>query len=323
VCHLVHTRLTAIDAPVYKPAIMKRIWTTTLAFSLLVLPACKGGASADAVKLIPDEAEFIIGLNPKAITASEVYKSMSTELEADADYKEMMSTFEGCGLKPTEFDAIVVGANQAEEFVVVVVGDGVGEDDNAVCIIKALQKAAGDEEIAEVSKVDGKKVIEGTDARAYLVNKDMMAMATTAWQDKVGELIDGKGSPAIENSKKDLYGKVDTKAAVWFLAQVPPELAGMAAMAAPEAAEVKTAAGTIDLSKGAAVNFIAGFDSEDKAKAVAEKLQGLFDGVKGEAPKELAGMVESVKIEASGSDVKISVSASVDDITAAKAVAPL
>jgi hypothetical protein len=308
----------------YKPTTMKRIcWTTTLAISLLVLPACKGGASADAVKLIPDEAEFIVGLNPKAITGSEAYKSVSADLEADEDYKEMMTAFEGCGLKPTEFDAIVVGANQAEEFVAVIVGDGIGEDDNAVCIIKALQKANGDEEIAEVTKVDGKKVIEGTDARAYLVNKNMMAMATTAWQDKVGELIDGKGSSAIDNSKKDLYGKVDTKAAMWFLADVPPDLAGMAAMASPEAAEVKTAAGTIDLSKGAAVNFIAGFDSEDKAKSVATSLQGLFDGVKGEAPKELAGMVESVKIEASGSDVKISVSASVDDITAAKTVAPL
>lgn len=302
---------------------MKRIWTTSLAVCLLVLPACKGGASADAVKLIPDEAEFIVGLNPKAITSSEAYKSVQAELEAEPDFKEMMTTAEGCGVKPTEFDAIVVGANQAEEFVAVIVGDGIGEDDKAVCIIKAIQKAGGEEEAADVTKQDGKKIIQFTDGRAYLVNKNMLAMATTAWEDKVGELIDGKGTPAIENSKKDLYGKVDTKAAMWFLAEIPPELAGMAAMAAPEAAEVKTAAGTIDLSKGAAVNFVAGFDSEDKAKAVAEKLQALFDGVKGEAPKELAGVVESVKIEASGSDVKLSVSATTDEINAAKAVAPL
>lgn len=302
---------------------MKRIWTTTLAVSLLVLPACKGGASADAVKLVPDEAEFIIGLSPKAITSSEVYKSVSADLEKEEDYKEMMGAFEGCGLKPTEFDAIVVGANQAEDFVAVIVGDGIGEDDNATCAIKAMQKAAGDEENAEVTKVDGKKVIEYTDARAYLVNKNMIALSSTSWQDKVGELIDGKGSPAIENSKKDLYGKVDTKAAVWFLADIPAELAGMAAMAAPEAAEVKTAAGTVDLSKGAAINLIAGFDSADKATAVAEKLQAMFDGVKGEAPKELAGVVESLKIEASGNDVKLSVSATTDEITAAKAVAPI
>jgi hypothetical protein len=302
---------------------MKRIWTTSLAVSLLVLSACKGGASADAVKLIPDEAEFIVGLNPKTITSSEAYKSVQADIENEPDFKEMMTTMEGCGVKPTEFDAIVVGANQAEEFVAVIVGDGIGEDDNAVCIMKAVQKMEGEEEVAEVTKDGGKKIIQFTDGRAYLVNKNMLALATTAWEDKVGELIDGKGTPAIENSKKDLYGKVDTKGAMWFLAEIPPELAGMAAMAAPEAAEVKTAAGTIDLSKGAAISLVAGFDSEDKAKAVAEKLQGLFDGVKGDAPKELAGVVESVKIEASGSDVKVSVSATTEEITAAKAVAPM
>lgn len=301
---------------------MKRIWTaTSLAVSLLVLPACKGGASADAVKLIPDEAEFIVGLNPKAITASEAYKSVQADIENEPDFKEMMTTAESCGVKPTEFDAIVVGANQAEDFVAVIVGDGIGEDDNAVCVIKAVQKASGEEEVAEVTKDGGKKIIQFTDGRAYLVNKNMLALATTAWEDKVGELIDGKGSPAVDNSKKDLYSKVDTKAAMWFLANIPPELAGMAAMAAPEAAEVKTAAGSIDLSKGAAVNFVAGFDSEDKAKAVVTKLQELFDGVKGGAPKELAGVIESVKIEASGTDVKVSVSATTEEINAAKNVA--
>lgn len=302
---------------------MKRIWTTSLAVSLLVLPACKGGANADAVKLIPDEAEFIIGLNPKTITSSEVYKQFATELEGEDDFKEAMSAFKDCGLEPTEFDALVVGANQAEEFVAVIVGEGIGEDDNASCVIKNIQKMSGEEEVAEVTKEDGKKVIQFTDGRAYLVNKNMLALATTAWEDKVGELIDGKGTPSIENSKKDLYAKVDSKAAVWFIAEVPAEMAGMAAMAAPEASEVKTVAGSVDLSKGAAIDFVAGFDSDDKATAVATKIQEMFDAVKGEAPKEIAGVVESVKIEASGSDVKFAVSASMEDIIAAKEMAPL
>ncbi|PRP90758.1 hypothetical protein ENSA5_61920 [Enhygromyxa salina] len=302
---------------------MKRIWTTSLAVSLLVLPACKGGASADAVKLVPDEAEFVVGLNPKSITESEAYKKFATDLEKEDDFKEAMSAFEECDLKPTEFDAIVIGANQAEEFVAVIVGEGIGEDDNASCVIKKIQKMSGEEEAAEVTKEDGKKVIQFTDGRAYLVNKNMLALSTTAWEDKVGELIDGKGTPAVENSKKDLFGKVDSKAAVWFIAEVPAELAGMAAMAAPEATEVKTVAGSVDLSKGAAVNFVAGFGAEDKAKATADKVQEMFDGIKGEVPEQFAAVVESVKIEASGSDVKFAVSASMDDLTAAKDMADM
>jgi hypothetical protein len=302
---------------------MKRIWTTTLAVSLLVLPACKGGAGADAVKLVPDEAEFIIGLSPKTITGSEAYKSVADKIEGEEDYKEVMATFEGCGLKPTEFDAVVMGANQSEQFVAVIVGDGVGDEENAVCIVNAMQKENGKEENAAVTKVDGKSVIEIETVSAYLVNKNTMAVASSGWKDKVGELIDGKGSPAIEGSKKDLYGKVDTKAAVWFLAEIPSSVASYAAFAAPEAAEVKTAVGTIDLSKGAAISLIAGFADEDKAKAAATALQTLLDGAKGDAPKELSGVTESVKIEADGSDVKLSISATSEEITAGIAVAPI
>ncbi|WP_181198344.1 hypothetical protein [Enhygromyxa salina] len=272
---------------------------------------------------MPDEAEFVVGLNPKSITESEAYKKFATDLEKEDDFKEAMSAFEECDLKPTEFDAIVIGANQAEEFVAVIVGEGIGEDDNASCVIKKIQKMSGEEEAAEVTKEDGKKVIQFTDGRAYLVNKNMLALSTTAWEDKVGELIDGKGTPAVENSKKDLFGKVDSKAAVWFIAEVPAELAGMAAMAAPEATEVKTVAGSVDLSKGAAVNFVAGFGAEDKAKATADKVQEMFDGIKGEVPEQFAAVVESVKIEASGSDVKFAVSASMDDLTAAKDMADM
>ena len=303
---------------------MKRICSTSLfAVCLLALPACKGGASADAVKLVPDEAEFIVGLNPSAITGSEVYKEFSGDLEKEADYKEFMSAFEDCGLEPNKFDAVVVGATQSEDFVLVVVGSGIGEDDNASCVIKNIQKLGGDEEGAEVTKEDGKKVIQFTDGRAYLVNKNMLAVATTSWEDKVGELIDGKGTAAIDGKKKDLYGKVDSKAAVWFIAEVPAELAGMAAMAAPEATEVKTAAGSIDLSKGVAVTLLAGFEDDDKASATATKLQELFDGVKGDAPSEMSSVIESVKIEASGPDVKLGVSATLDDIKAAKDQIPM
>ena len=63
---------------------MKRILTTTLAVStLLALPACSKGGSADAVKLIPDGATGIIGISPKAVTGSELYKTYSEKIPDD------------------------------------------------------------------------------------------------------------------------------------------------------------------------------------------------------------------------------------------------
>jgi len=302
---------------------MKRILLSSLALSVLVLPACKGGASADAVKLVPDAAEFIVGMSPKAMSESDLYTKFSSKFENEADYKEFIAMFEDCGLKPLAFEAVVVGANQGGEFVVIVAGDSVGKDDEATCVIKAVQKQAGDEQVAEVVKESGQKVINFTDGRAFLVNDNMLALATTDWQDSVAELIDGKGTPAIENSKKDLMGKVDTKKAMWFVATVPAEVAGMAAMAGPEATEIKTVTGTVDLSSGVALEFTAGFGAEDKAKAAADMATSTVDGVKGDVPPELKGMMDSLKIEASGSDVKISAKASGDDIDAVMKLAPM
>ncbi|MCA9681780.1 MAG: hypothetical protein KC431_23380 [Myxococcales bacterium] len=299
---------------------MKRICCTSLAVSLLVLPACSGGASADAVKLVPDEAEFIVGMNPKAITGSEVYKAFSEDMEKEDDYKEMMKVFEDCNLKPTEFDSVVVGATAKEDFVAVVVGAGVGKDENASCVIKGIQKMGGEEEAAEVSTNEGKKIIQFEDGRAYLVNDNMLALTTTSWETKIGELIDKKGTPAVENSKKDLFSKVDSKAAMWFVANVPAEVAGMGAMlGAPEIADVKTAIGSVDLSKGVALNFVAGFGDEAKAKAVAEKINGMVTEMKNiPDAKEFENVTNSLKIEAAGGDVNFAVSATMDDINKAK-----
>jgi hypothetical protein len=297
---------------------MKRILTMSLALSVLVLPACKGGASADAVKLVPDEADFIMGASPKAIAESELYKKFSPEFKDSSDYKEGVGMFEDCGLKPLEFDAVVVGGTSESDFVVVIAGASVGKADSATCVVKAIQKENGDEEKAEVTKEDGKDVVNFDKGRVYLVNDNLVAIASTGWQGAVGELIDGKGKSAADNSKKDLLGKVDHKKAMWFVANVPSDMANMAGMAAPEATEVKTVIGAMDLSKGIALDLVAGFGDNDKAKAAADAVQAMFDGVKGMAPPDLKGVVDSVKIEASGSDVKLAVSASVADLEAAK-----
>jgi hypothetical protein len=297
---------------------MKRICTMSLAASLFILPACKSGANVEAVKLIPDEAEMIIGMSPKAITESELYKAFGSEIEKEADYKEAVQAFKDCGLDVNSIESVVVGVKaSSEDFVAVVSAEGVGKDDTAVCVIKSIQRMGGDEEIADVTKDSGHKIIQFTDGRAYLVNDNMLALATTAWEDKIGELIDGKGSPAIDNSKKDLYGKVDTKAAMWFVADVPTELAAGAAMIAPEASKIKTVIGSMDFSKGVAVDVVAGFGSAEDAKAVADEAKKQFDEVKGMAA--LIGMssaAESVKIEAAGSDVKVAASASLEEIKA-------
>jgi hypothetical protein len=282
------------------------------------------GGFPSSVTLIPDQAEFILGISLGSIMSSPLYALAAAELSQDQDIQGVLNIFKNCNLDPAKLESVVVGASKDENFVAVMIGEGVGEDANASCVIKGVQKQAGDPEIADVITQDGKKMIQFTDGRAYLVDGRTLALATTAWEGALGELIDGKGTPAASNSKKDLLAKVNGGASIWGVAVVPPEMAAMGAMigAPAEFSSATTLAGSVDLSSGAAINMLAGFGSEDAAKAVATWMQTMLaEGTK-DAPPELAGVVKSVKIEAVGKDVSLSMTSTMDDISKA-AAAPI
>lgn len=298
---------------------MKRILTTTLAVStLLALPACSKGGSADAAKLIPDGATAIMGVSPSAVTGSELYKTYADKIPDD-EMKKATDALSGCNLSMETLDAVVVGMNPSDENAVIVVsGKGVGNKDNATCLANKMEEADGGDKKYEATEADGKTYIELGDGegRAYLVNDNMVAIATKGWQDQLVELLDGKGKPAIENSLKDIYGKADTKAAIWGAGEIPSEAADMAKGMAEKASAVKSAAGKIDLSSGLGISVVAVFADEAGATGAAEELNGMLDQYKGMVPADLKAVADSVKVEASGADLNLSASASMDDIAA-------
>ena len=301
---------------------MKRILTSTLAVSLLVLlPACSKGAGADAVKLIPDGADAIGGVNLKSVTGSELYKTYAEKIPDDG-LNEFKTALEGCNLKMENLEAVVVGMSpETEDFSAVIVGEGIGNKENAVCIVNKMKEKSGETDKAEVTTVDGKDVIEAEDGRMFLVSENMVALASKGWQDKVAELIDGKGKAAIDGSAKDLYSKADPKAAMWFLATVPAEMGEQAAGFAEKASAMKSFVGKVDLSGGLAVELIAGFGDDAAATGAAEELNGMVEQFGPMAGEELAGVVKSVKIEAKGSDLNLGMTATMDDIAAAAKMA--
>lgn len=300
---------------------MKRILTTTLAVStLLALPACSKGGGADAAKLIPDGATAIMGMSPKAVTGSDLYKTYSEKIPDDG-VKKATDALSGCNLSMDKLDAVVMGMSMDENAAVVVSGAGIGNPDNATCLLNKMMEESGSDKKAEVTEVDGQKVIEDEEGRVYLVNDNMMAFATKGWQDQLGALIKGEGKPAIENSLKDIYGKADTKAAIWMAGNIPSEAADMAKGMAEKASAVKAAAGKIDLSKGLGISVVAVFADDAGATGAAEELNGMLDQYKGMVPADLKAVADSVKVEASGADLNLSASASMDDIAAAAKMA--
>lgn len=283
------------------------------------------GATSSGIALIPDQAELIMGLSVGTIMASPYYKLAEAELNKDPEVAKMLTMVKDCGLDPQKLESVVVGISQDENFVLVMVGEGLGEDAKAKCLIDGVQKSAGKGAAGEVETTNGKKSLTYAQGRAYLVDGRTLAMTTTAWDGALVSLIDGTGSSAIGGSKKDLFAKTNTGATMWALANIPPELAGMIPMfgAPAEFASVKSVTGSIDLVDGAAINVSAGFTSEDAAKSVVTQLQALVAVATGEVPPEFAGVVKSLKIEAAGTDVNVALSATPDELAKLQAAAPL
>lgn len=276
-----------------------------------------------SVALIPESAEFVVGLNPKLIVASPMYALAAPEMAKDEQAAAMMTSLKDCGIDPGKLDSVVVGLSSVtEDFVAVVMGQSVGTDAKASCLIKTALEQAGAPEAAKVVTHEGKKMIQFTGGRAYLVDDRTLAVATTSWEAAVGGLIDGKGTSTISGAKKDLFAKVNPQTGVWGVADVPVQLSGMApVMGLPaEMASVKTVSGSIDLRDGAAINLVAGFEGADKAKAVSTQLTAMLGAAT--VPPEFSNIAKTIKIEAVDTDLKISLSATMADLNAAKAAAP-
>jgi|GEM_PF-2385980 len=282
------------------------------------------GPFAAALALVPEQVEFMVGLSPKAIHASPFYAMVAKELAEDPQFRDALASFKECGIDPSKLDAVVIGFNQSEEFMVVVGGEAIGEDAKATCVIGTIQKQAGEGATATVVTEDGRKQIEFSDGRAYLVNDQTLALTSTAWQPAVTELINGKGTPAFTGNKRELFAKVDTGASVWGVAAVPSEFAAMAGMLGlpPELSGLQGLTGSVDLSTGVGVSVLGTFDGPQKATAVATQLQSQLAAIAPAVPAELAGVVKTIKIEAREADLALTMSATVAELMAAKNVAP-
>lgn len=290
---------------------MKRLFaTTTLAIALLGVAACKGGG-AESAKLIPEAATVVGGVDVAALVKSTVYTE-NKELIEKGDGKEMLDAATACNLPLDKWKSITFGMDPTKQQVAVVVNaDGIGKEENLTCIHGKIKEKDGKEPWT-VEEKDGKKVLAMENGGVgYIVNEGTLVVATKDWAAPVKELIDGKGKSVFDGALKDVIGRADTGKTMWAAGSIPGEM-----LKGTPGEGAKDAAGSIDLSSGVALAASVGFGSADDATKKKDELQKQFDQFKGMAsgigvPQSV---VDSVKIEASGSAVTVSVTASEDDV---------
>lgn len=108
-------------------------------------------------------------------------------------------------------------------------------------------------------------------------------------------------------SLKALLGTTNTKADLWFVANLPPALQKQMAMGNPMAKGVTKMRGSVDFTKG--LNLSMALDTPMAAQAAAEANKAIAQAVKEPMVTQmgLAPMLQKVKVQAKGKDLSIDV----------------
>lgn len=293
---------------------MKRTIITTLAVTALFgITACKGGASAAGAKLIPEQATILVGVDVAGLMKSSLYTANKAMLEAQG--KDVMEAAKGCNLDPEKaIKSVLVGTDAKDGVAVVVTGDGIGDEKNLKCVAEKAKEKNGGKEPFTIVEEGGKKVLkmERDDGMGWIIDGSTLLIASKPWVATVKDLAEGKGKSALDGANKAVFDRADQSKHIWA-AGVMPAGVGKLPMGM---GEVKDAAGSLDLSSGLGLKISATLGSADEAtKIKAEADKNLPQAKAGLAIVGLpATLLDSVKIDASGPQLSVSVSISEADL---------
>ncbi|MCX4244807.1 hypothetical protein [Paraliomyxa miuraensis] len=293
---------------------MKRTFaTTTFAFALLGVAACKGGGG-DAAKLIPESATMVGGVDLAALQSTQSWKDNKGMVESQG--KEVLDAMSACNLGLDKWKSLTFGVDPSggEKFAAVVVADGLGKKENLDCAAGKIKEKSGKdpwtaEEEGKVLKMDGDKGV------AYVVDDNTIAVASKDWADAVKGLTKGEGKNAFDGPLKDVIGRTDTGKHVWFAGKIPDDAKGMAKMAG-DIGEPQDVAGWMDLSGGIELWVAVGLKDADQATKAKDTIQTQFDGMKAMAGQfgVPQGVVDSVKFDTKDNAFTVTAKASDADL---------
>lgn len=285
---------------------MSRLLKTSLALTVVaLLPACKKGSSVDPVELVPDKAGLMGSVDMKALMASSVYQSNKAAFEEDEQAKKFFAGARECNLDPSGFSGVTFALQSStEDGVAIFKGKGVGKKDNLTCVQGKIKEAEG-EDPWTFAEHDGKPVLEiaGGKTIGYMVGDDMLALVTPGWESDLRQLLDGKGTPAVKGTLKDLYSRADKKKPVWFAGVAPKEI--LDNLDDGPAKAIKDFNGSLDVSSGLGLRLAGGTESEEAAGKLQAEAQKQFDAVKPLAPMlgVPATILDTVKFSVEGTSM--------------------
>jgi hypothetical protein len=291
---------------------MKKIRTAALVLVAALLagaPAARADAPGDAWAaakgVLPASPMVVFGLNVATIRDSELFKQLYPQLmAANPDAKEGLDAVSAaCGLDAKSVvQGVVVAIDDANEGIIMVSLRGVDQAKVLSCMNAAAKK---ENKTITASKADAAGIVEYTSSGekeklyvAYLP-RGVVAVSTDA-NDKAklkkwlgGRGVDGKSAAGAA------LGKVNTNAALWAVY-------GRAQQLDPQT-NLKAGYGHADIAAGQVrVDGRMVLATAKEATDAAAKANSELDKAKagGGIPPAFAGLANSIKIEATGSEVQ-------------------
>lgn len=296
---------------------MKRLFAlSSFAWLFCASPGCKQTARIDPIKLIPEGATMIGGVDVQSVVASKPYQDNQAMIE-QGEGKAGLEAARACNVGPETWKQLLVGLDSAApefKMVLVIEATGLGERTNLDCLASKIQAREGAAPWTMEEK-DGRLTLSLAKggATAYVIDPNTVAVVGSEWTSAVELLLAGRdgASSAVDGSLKGLMGRVK-KDQIWLAGTIP------SGMAQPPVDGAENATVALNVADGLAVRAAVGFGSAADAATKADALKAQYAQLKpvissaGIPP----GILEGVTIAAEEATVVVALKASATDMDA-------
>ncbi len=289
---------------------MTRPLALHLAALSLALATCTGNSTPVGAWLIPADACLLIGVDLAPVIASGLFEPAYLGQRGLFGWQDVARE---CGVDPvaSRMSLLFATDHRVQHGVVVVSGDGVGDDTRLRCVASTL--AARDLATFTILGPDRAEARSLTDHAvvATVVDPRTVVFVTGTWLSAVTDILAGTGPSAMHGPDRGLFDRSARTSPVWIAGDLPVEPAAVLGLLFG-ARYPKRVNGSLDLSGGLHVAVTLGFD-QPTATFLSDSPLSLLRTLAAElglGPQAVASMTLAPR----GTDVFFTLDATAEDL---------
>ncbi|GEM_PF-2307930 len=178
----------------------------------------------DLATLVPEGASVALSLDVDAFAATSVGRAALPSLRADLQIGEILEVIDDCHIQLERTYSLLAARDRGDGRIVVLQARGIGEPKTLACLSAELTaRNDGVRPWAPAPAACGRRfkldpTLSPTSSSLWVVNPFSLVWAQGAFEQPVGTLVAGGGSPALPESLEAPLARVDRSAQLWLVA---------------------------------------------------------------------------------------------------------